>query len=143
MEHPDYEDDETVLEEITRIDFSYEIDDPLKFKAICISHRGWYMRTGATDVPSSVANSRFPSSLFPVRGLPFHHSQGWRKSTDAQVMRYRQECADHHYKERMMDPKGRWRVPELWKDGQLELVSASYYLELKYIPKDEFSSFID
>jgi len=78
MEYPDYEDDDTILEEITRVDFSYEIDDPLKFK-------------------------------------------GWRKSTDAQVMRYRQECADDYYKEKILDPKGRWRVPELWKDGQLEL----------------------
>ena len=43
MEYPDYEDDDTILEEITRVDFSYEIDDPLKFKAICIKLRGWYI----------------------------------------------------------------------------------------------------
>jgi len=31
-EHPDYDDIETVLEDITRLDFSYEIDDPKKFE---------------------------------------------------------------------------------------------------------------
>ena len=31
-EHPDYDEVEQVLEEITRLDFSYEIDDPKKFE---------------------------------------------------------------------------------------------------------------
>ena len=31
-EHPDYDEVEQVLEEITRLDFSYEIDDPKRFE---------------------------------------------------------------------------------------------------------------
>ena len=31
-EYPDYDEVEQVLEEITRLDFSYEIDDPKKFE---------------------------------------------------------------------------------------------------------------
>jgi len=77
-EYPDYEEEDQLLEEITRLDFSYQIDDPKKFE--------W-----------------------------------WRTQSDAQITEYRMECGDWHYIGKMLDPKGRWRVPELWKEGQLEV----------------------
>ena len=50
-------------------------------------------------------------------------SQFWRTKSEEQVTDYRLEVADEHYIKKMMDPPGLWRVPELWKDGQLALVS--------------------
>lgn len=76
-EFPDYEDEDQVIEEITRLDFSYEMDDPKKFE--------W-----------------------------------WRTQSDAQITEYRMECADYKFIEEQLKPPGMWRVPELWKDGQME-----------------------
>jgi len=79
-EYPDYDGDEgieAVLEEITRLDFSYELDDAQKFE--------W-----------------------------------WRTQSDEQITQYRIECTNEEEIDRMLDPPGRWRVEELWKDGQLE-----------------------
>lgn len=75
-EYPDYDEIEQILEEITRVDFSYEIDDPYKF-------------------------------------------QWWRSQSEEQVTRYRMECANEEFIGEMMDPIGKWRIEELWKDGQL------------------------
>jgi len=76
-EYPDYDEVEQVLEEITRLDFSYEIDDPKKFE--------W-----------------------------------WRTQSEEQITQYRIECGDQEFAERMLNPVGKWRIEELWKDGQLE-----------------------
>lgn len=77
-EYPDYDDVEQVLEEITRCDFSYEIDDPKKF-------------------------------------------QNWRQESEEQITDYRLECCDETYIARMLNPTGKWRIEELWKDGQMEM----------------------
>jgi len=78
FEYPDYQEIDDVLEEITRVDFTYEIDDPVKF-------------------------------------------ENWKRLDEELITEYRLECGDHQSIEEWLSPKGLWRVPELWKDGQMEL----------------------
>ena len=49
-------------------------------------------------------------------------SQWWRTQSEEQVTRYRMECANEAFIEKMLNPVGLWRIEELWKDGQLQRV---------------------
>lgn len=76
-EHPDYDDVEELFEEITRRDFTYEIDDPKKFV-------------------------------------------DWRYQKDSDAMDHRIECGNDDFQQKVFQIPGKWRIGEVWIDGQLE-----------------------